>query len=172
MAGSKRVRPRPGRGRQAAQPRRFDPLVHPVAITEHCVIGDQIRLPAAWCDMPGCGAAFADPAALGETDNRARAARAGWARDRFGRLICPACQQRDHQAPGGAARPGRMSPYTPAARQAVGALRGDRRPSATQLPEFVDGFRRDTGDSEQAKPVVWPPEPIAAATAQVVRNQS
>ena len=30
------------------------------------------------------------------------------------------------------------------ARQAVGALRGDRLPSVTQLPELVDGFRRDT----------------------------
>ena len=31
------------------------------------------------------------------------------------------------------------------ARHAVGALRGDRLPSVTQLPELVDGFRRDTG---------------------------
>jgi signal transduction histidine kinase len=31
------------------------------------------------------------------------------------------------------------------ARQAVGALRGDRLPSVTQLPELVDSFRRDTG---------------------------
>src|SRR5689334_20137821 len=31
------------------------------------------------------------------------------------------------------------------ARQAVGALRGDRLPGVTQLPELVDGFRRDTG---------------------------
>ena len=64
MAGFGPIRRRPGRGRQASPPGRFDPLVHPVAITEPCVIGDQIRLPAAWCDMPGCGAAFADPAAL------------------------------------------------------------------------------------------------------------
>jgi len=172
MAGFGVIRPRPGRDRQSAQPWRFDPLVHPVAITEHCVIGDQIRLPAAWCDLPGCGAAFADPAALGETDNRARAARAGWVRDRFGRLICPACQQRYHQAPGGAARPGRMSPYVPEARRDVGALRGDRLPSLTQPPELVDSFRRDTGDSGQAKPVVRPTEPIPAAIAQAVGNQS
>jgi hypothetical protein len=78
MAGFGPIRRRPGRGRQASPPGRFDPLVHPVAITEPCVIGDQIRLPAAWCDMPGCGAAFADLAALGETDNRAaRPVRAG-----------------------------------------------------------------------------------------------
>jgi hypothetical protein len=58
---------------EAQPPRRYDPLVHPVAVTEHCVIGDQIRVPAAWCDMAGCAARFADPAALGEADNRARA---------------------------------------------------------------------------------------------------
>jgi hypothetical protein len=58
------------------QPARCDPLLEPVAITEHCVIGDQIRVPAAWCDM-GCGRQFADPAALGEADNRARALAAG-----------------------------------------------------------------------------------------------
>ena len=71
---------------------RFDPLIHPVAITARCVIGDQIRVPAAWCAMAGCGAAFADPAALGEADNRARAVAAGWATDALGRLVCPACQ--------------------------------------------------------------------------------
>jgi signal transduction histidine kinase len=31
------------------------------------------------------------------------------------------------------------------ARQAAGALRGDRLPPVTQLPEPADGFRRDTG---------------------------
>src|SRR5262249_38525027 len=85
--------------RQALRlPARRDPLVHPVAITEHCVIGDQIRVPAAWCDMAGCRSRFADPAALGETDNRARALAAGWRRDACGRLVCPACQQR-HRRP-------------------------------------------------------------------------
>ena len=85
--------------REASQPAvRFDPLIHPVAITGHCVIGDQIRVPAAWCAMAGCEAAFADPAALGEADNRARAVAAGWAKDALGRLVCPACQ-RDHPVP-------------------------------------------------------------------------
>jgi hypothetical protein len=79
-------------------PRRHDPLAHPVAVTEHCVIGDQIRVPAAWCDMVGCAARFADPAALGEADNRARALVAGWCADPVGQLICPACQQRDDMA--------------------------------------------------------------------------
>jgi hypothetical protein len=85
--------------RQALQlPGRRDPLVHPVAITEHCVIGDQIRVPAAWCDIAGCRSRFADPAALGETDNRARALAAGWRRDACGRLVCPACQQRHRRS--------------------------------------------------------------------------
>lgn len=80
---------------EAAQPdARRDPLQDPLAVTEHCFIGDQIRLPAACCDIPGCGAEFADLAALGEADNRARALAAGWSADAFGQLVCPACQQR------------------------------------------------------------------------------
>jgi len=87
--------PGPPADRQALRLRgRRDPLVHPVAITEHCVIGDQIRVPAAWCDMAGCRSRFADPAALGETDNRARALAAGWCQDACGRLVCPPCQER------------------------------------------------------------------------------
>ena len=67
--------------REASRPAvRFDPLIHPVAITGRCVIGDQIRVPAAWCAVAGCQAAFADPAALGEADNRARAVASGWAK--------------------------------------------------------------------------------------------
>ena len=85
--------------REASRPAvRFDPLIHPVAITGRCVIGDQIRVPAAWCAVAGCQAAFADPAALGEADNRARAVASGWAKDALGRLACPACQ-RDHPVP-------------------------------------------------------------------------
>jgi hypothetical protein len=73
---------------------RRDPLLDPLAITGHCVIGDQIRLPTACCEISGCGAEFIDPAALGEADNQARALAAGWSMDGFGRLVCPACQQR------------------------------------------------------------------------------
>jgi hypothetical protein len=74
---------------------RRDPLAGPVAITEHCVIGDQIRVPAARCDMADCETRFADLGALGEADNRARALGAGWRADAVGRLLCPACQQRN-----------------------------------------------------------------------------
>lgn len=77
---------------------RFDPLIHPVAITGQCAIGDQIWVPTVWCAMAGCEAAFADPAALGEADNRARAITAGWAKDALCRLVCPACQ-RDRPVP-------------------------------------------------------------------------
>ena len=100
----RRAEPAPARGpadgdREASLPAvRFDPLIDPVAITGHCVIGDQIRVPAARCAMAGCRAAFADPAALWEADNRARAVAAGWSADALGRLACPACQ-RDHPAP-------------------------------------------------------------------------
>jgi hypothetical protein len=97
MAGLRSPGPR-AHGQALGPSARRDPLVHPVAITEHCVIGDQIRVPAAWCDMAGCLARFADPAALGETDNRARALAAGWGEDSVGRLVCPACQQRHRQS--------------------------------------------------------------------------
>jgi len=79
---------------EAVQPAaRRDLLLDPLAVTEHCAIGDQIRLPTTCCDFVGCGAEFADPAALGEADSRARALVAGWRTDAFGRLLCPACQQ-------------------------------------------------------------------------------
>lgn len=104
IAGFGPLRLRPDGNREDLQPvARFDPLTGPVAITEHCVIGDQIRAPAAWCDMAGCGAGFADPAALGEADNRARAIAAGWSEDAWSKLVCPACQQCARAAPAGRA---------------------------------------------------------------------
>jgi hypothetical protein len=56
-------------------------------------IGDQLRLPAAWCEMGSCIGRHADPAALGEVDARARAISAGWRVDALGRLACPRCLQ-------------------------------------------------------------------------------
>jgi len=128
--------------REASQPAvRFDPLIHPVAITGHCVIGDQIRVPAAWCAMAGCQAAFTDPAALGEADNRARAVAAGWATDALGRLVCPACR-RDHPAPA----------WWVFSREPGTA--GDRGPAG--------GTARPTGGTNQSiRPAVWGP-PAAA----------
>ena len=57
---------------------RTDPLAGPVAITQRAVLGDAIRRPIAWCEMPGCISRHDHPAALGEADIRARAIAAGW----------------------------------------------------------------------------------------------
>ena len=79
----------------ADAPVRTDSLAGPVAITERAVLGDMIRWPIAWCEMPGCISRHDHPAALGEADIRARALAAGWCRDAVGRLVCPTCQQRN-----------------------------------------------------------------------------
>jgi hypothetical protein len=123
----------------------FDPLIHSVAVTGRCVIGDQIRVPAAWCAMAGCEAAFADPAALGEADNRVRAVTAGWAKDALGRLVCPACQRdrpvppwwvpfrepstaSDHKPASGTSRP------TGATSQSAGSAAAEVPPATAEVP--------------------------------------
>ena len=138
--------------REASQPEvGFDPLIHPVAITGHCVIGDQIRIPAAWCAMAGCRAAFADPAALGEADNRARAVAAGWARDALGRLRCPACQ-REHPAPAWWVPAG--EPGTVGARGPVG---GTERPTGGTNPSVPPAvWRSPTGAQGRHHRTHWP----------------
>jgi hypothetical protein len=60
---------------------------------ERAPIGDELRIPIAWCEMGSCILHYADPAALGEADIRARAIAAGWRVDALSRLACPACQQ-------------------------------------------------------------------------------
>jgi hypothetical protein len=67
----------------------------PAPATERPVIGDQLRMPISWCEMGSCISWHADPAALGEGDQRARAIEVGWRLDAFGRLACPRCQQAD-----------------------------------------------------------------------------
>jgi hypothetical protein len=57
------------------------------------VIGDELRIPVAWCELAPCIVRYSDPAALGEADIRARALAAGWQFDGLGRLACPQCQQ-------------------------------------------------------------------------------
>jgi hypothetical protein len=103
--------PQPADGRV-----RTDPLAGPVAITEWAVLGDTIRRPAVWCEMPGCISRHDHPAALGQADIRARALAAGWCHDAVGRLVCSSCQQRNpdlwithrlarqHRAPTGSRR--------------------------------------------------------------------
>ncbi len=58
------------------------------------VIGDELRRPVLWCQLGDCIARYADPQALGDTDNRARAVADGWREDVFGRFACPSCLQR------------------------------------------------------------------------------
>jgi len=67
----------------------------PAGAAARAVIGDELRIPIMWCEMGSCVSWHADPAALGEADARARAIRAGWRLDAFGRLACPRCQQTD-----------------------------------------------------------------------------
>ena len=139
-----------GDGEPAQLAARFDPLIHPVAITGHCVIGDQIRVPAAWCAMAGCEAAFADPAALGEADNRARAVAEGWAKDALGRLVCPACQ-RDRPAPVWWVPP--------------------RQPSATHEHRPASGTPRPTAAVDQSAGSAAAGRPPAAAEDRHHRTQ-
>jgi len=79
-------------------------LTEPAAVAEPAapaeavvrpLIGDELRRPIMWCEMGSCISWHADPAALGESDSRARAIGAGWRIDAFGRLACPHCQQTD-----------------------------------------------------------------------------
>ena len=66
-----------------------------IEITERAAIGDELRIPLAWCEMGSCISHYADPEALGEADIRTRAIAAGWRVDALGRLACPQCQQAD-----------------------------------------------------------------------------
>jgi hypothetical protein len=66
-----------------------------IEITERAAIGDELRIPLAWCEMGSCISHYEDPEALGEADIRARAIAAGWRVDALGRLACPQCQQGD-----------------------------------------------------------------------------
>jgi hypothetical protein len=85
---------------RAAALARHETLARHVAIaraevTERAAIGDQLRIPIAWCEFGSCISHHADSAALGEADARARAISSGWRIDAFGRLACPGCQQSD-----------------------------------------------------------------------------
>ena len=88
-AGSPAEVPPAGRpGRQA----RLRPRIE---ITERAAIGDELRIPIAWCEMGSCISHHEDPVALGEADIRDRAVAAGWRLDALGRLACPKCLQSD-----------------------------------------------------------------------------
>ena len=61
--------------------------------TCRALIGDELRIPTAWCEMGSCISYHTDPVALGEADVRSRALRAGWRLDLLGRLACVDCQR-------------------------------------------------------------------------------
>src|SRR5450755_2720447 len=65
----------------------------PAPAPMRALIGDELRMPIMWCEMGYCISWHADPSALGEADNRARAIQAGWRIDALGRMTCPQCQQ-------------------------------------------------------------------------------
>ena len=60
---------------------------------EPAVIGDALRLPVIWCDMPRCISFHHDPASAGYADTRERAMASGWRYDARGLFACPECQQ-------------------------------------------------------------------------------
>ncbi len=62
-------------------------------VAGRAVIGDRLHRPILWCQMGLCVAWHADPAAVGEADNRALAVAVGWREDALGRIACPACLQ-------------------------------------------------------------------------------
>ncbi len=79
----------------ALPPAAPEPAPAPASVenTEPAVIGDDLRLPVIWCEMPGCISWYHDPASAGFADTRDRAAAAGWRTDALSRLACPPCQQ-------------------------------------------------------------------------------
>src|SRR5262249_60785977 len=104
------------------------PAADPVVITERAVLGDRLRRPTAWCEMPACISRHDDPAAAGEADIRSRALAAGGRHDAVGRLVCPYCQQRN---------PGLWAAYPPAPpRPAPG---GARPPPPAPAPAGPEG---------------------------------
>lgn len=69
---------------------------NPVAgVHGHAVIGDELRLPAVWCEFGAFIDRYTHPEALGLADVRARAIADGWRQDALGRYACPSCLQQD-----------------------------------------------------------------------------
>ena len=145
--------------RLAQRPGPPDPLAGPVAITQRAVLGDQLRRPIAWCEMPACISRYDDPAAVGEADIRSRALAAGWVHDAIGRLVCPYCQQRN---------PSLWAAY-PLARQHPGPAQASRQRPAHARADRIGTVRttlsawyRQVRDGLARRPR-WPRLPAAPA---------
>jgi hypothetical protein len=102
-----------------------------------------------WCEMGSCISWYADPAALGEADVRARAIHAGWRIDALGRLACPQCQQTD--ASFWATCP--VVPWDRHTAMARAALAADARTAAAWRNI------RHSGNSAGGRPYVGQPDP-------------
>jgi hypothetical protein len=120
------------------------------ATSGRALIGDQLRLPILWCELAPCISHHANPAALGEADNRARALSAGWRLDRLGRLTCPQCQQSSPWF--WPAHP--VVPWDKEAAATMAALMAAR--------DRANGARRDAEVAHEA----WVPPTLSAESAQ------
>jgi anti-sigma regulatory factor (Ser/Thr protein kinase) len=123
------------------------------------VIGDQLQMPVARCEMGSCSSWHGDPAALGEADIRARAIGAGWRADALGQLACPRCQQ---SAPGfratGPVAPGNPPAAITRAAPATAPL-GQIAPIPATWPVAIAPAARPGQDSTATTPPprLWPP---------------
>jgi hypothetical protein len=129
-AGYGRAEPADGGARPEtpARPAALAAPAGPAGPTVRAVIGDQLRPPVTWCEMGSCVSWYADPAALGEADTRARAIDAGWRIDALGRLACPRCQQTHpgFRASSQVARQDRYTALARTSRASRAALRSSR----------------------------------------------
>src|SRR5947207_3202765 len=131
----------------ASLPGRRTRLRTSVKITERSAIGDELRIPIAWCEMGSCISHHEDPDALGEADIRARAVAEGWRVDALGRLACPKCQQSDVWF-------WTAHPVAPWDRETAVARTTLMAAVVREHAAFTDATERDRGVIPQARPAV------------------
>ena len=131
----------------ASLPARRTRLRTSVEITERSAIGDELRMPIAWCEMGSCISHHEDPDALGEADIRARAVAEGWRVDALGRLACPKCQQSDVWF-------WTAHPVAPWDRETAVARTTLMAAVVREHAAFTDATERDRGVIPQARPAV------------------
>jgi len=120
-----------------------------VEITERAAIGDELRIPIAWCEMGSCISHHEDPVALGEADIRDRAVAAGWRLDALGRLACPKCLQSDSWF-------WTAHPVTPWDRDTAVARTTLMAAVAREYASAAGAARREMGVSPYTQPAIGP----------------
>lgn len=138
------------------------------ALAAQAVIGNGLRVPVARCEAGSCGAQYADPAALGEADIRARAIDGGWREDLAGLLTCPGCQRR-------APWPDAFRPVRPAAprrHQEAAARPGGSSGGSLSGPSRDAGHPYPAGPRDQAAPQPWDGQPQAGRSPDGQRQES